>query len=188
MILRKRTLSIALAITYLAGCSSSEQIQDTSVGQIPQWILSPTIENGIAVSDCVLFSGNMSIDRKQAIANARVLMAGEIESKVEGLDETYQDKIQVNGESTSGSSFSSVSKQVTEKTLVGSRTKRTDIVNIAGKDNLCVLMGIEEGETRELFERLVKSSNRNLSPSQEDVLYQQFKAKQARERLKEAVN
>ena len=73
-----------VASLFLFACSSND-VQETSIGDIPEWVMSPSIENGIAVSDCTIYSGNLSIDRKQAIANARVLLAAEIESKVESL-------------------------------------------------------------------------------------------------------
>lgn len=187
MIFKKSTSVIVLTYLTLLGCSSSEPMKETSIGDIPEWILNPYVEGGIATSDCVLFSGNMSIDRKQAIAQARVLLSAEIESRVAGMDETYQDKIQVNGESTSGSTFSSVSKQITDQTLIGSRTIRTDVVSISGKDNLCVLVGIEEGQTRELYESLLNATQRNLSPEDDSVLYQEFKAERAQARLQEAI-
>ncbi len=183
----KKSFAVGLSVLALFACSSSEPLEETSVGDIPEWILNPNIEDGIAVSDCVLFSGNMSIDRKQAIAQARVLLAAEIETRVKGLDETYQDKVQVNNESTSGSTFASVSQQITEQTLVGAKAIKTDIVDISGKDNLCVLVGMQSGETRDLYEKLVKASNKNLSPQDDDVLYQEFKAERAQGRLKEAL-
>lgn len=179
--------AILLASFTLFGCSSNESVNEASVSSIPKWILNPQIENGIATSDCVLFSGNISIDRKQAIAQARVQLSAEIESRVAGLDETYQDKIQINGESTSGSSFSSVSKQLTEQTLVGSQTVKTDIIDISGKDNVCVMVAIKEGGTQELYNNLIKASNKKLSPDDEEVLYTEFKASRAKERLNDAL-
>tara|TARA_R110001583_G_scaffold194641_1_gene366071 strand:- start:3291 stop:3854 length:564 start_codon:yes stop_codon:yes gene_type:complete len=177
-----RLLLVSLFSAGIVGCSSNG-VQETSIGDIPEWVMSPKVENGIAVSDCTIFSGNFSIDRKQAIANGRTLLAAEIESKVESLDETYTDKSQIDNESTSGTSFSSVSKQYVNQTLTGSRTLKTDIIKIDGRDNLCVMVGIEEGKTKELFDAIVKASNRKLSANSEDVLYQQFKAQQARDRL-----
>ncbi|MGR0278166.1 hypothetical protein ACUM5Y_03845 [Marinomonas dokdonensis] len=178
----KKLAFYPVASLFLFACSSND-VQETSIGDIPEWVMSPSIENGIAVSDCTIYSGNLSIDRKQAIANARVLLAAEIESKVESLDETYTDKNQIDNESTSGTSFSSVSRQYVNQTLNGSRTLKTDIIDIDGQNNLCVMVGIEEGRTKELFDAIVKASDRKLSADDEAVLYQQFKAQQARERL-----
>ncbi|MDB4838009.1 hypothetical protein OAH87_06030 [Marinomonas sp.] len=179
-----KLLLLSLISAGIVGCSSND-VQETSIGDIPEWVMAPNIENGIAVSDCSIYSGNLSIDRKQAIANARVLLAAEIEAKVESLDETYTDKSQIGDSSASGTSFSSVSKQYVNQTLTGSRTLKTDIIDIDGRNNVCVMVGIEEGKTKELFDAIVKASDRQLSAKSEDVLYQQFKADQARDRLAE---
>ena len=125
----------------------------------------------------------MSIDKQQAIANARTALAQRIETKVSALDKTYRDKVEVASGVESGSTFSSVSKQVTEQTLVGTTPIKADIVNIAGKDNLCVLVAIGQQATKSVFDELVSASKRPMNAEQKDVLYQEFKAQRAEEQL-----
>ena len=167
------------AIVLLSACSSSEPIQETVVGDIPSWILNPQVEDGIAVSECVLWSGNMSIDKQQAIANARASLALRIETRVNGMDKTYRDKIEVASAAESGSTFSSVSKQITQQTLIGTSSLKTDIVKIADKNNLCVLVGVGQESTKAIFENLVNASERPMNSGQKDLLYQEFKAQRA---------
>lgn len=164
------------AIVLLSACSNSEPTQETVVGDIPSWILNPQVEDGIAVSECVLWSGNMSIDKQQAIANARASLAQRIESRVSAMDKTYRDKVEVASGVESGSTFSSVSKQVTEQTLTGTNPIKTDIVKIEDKDNLCILVAIGQESTKAIFDRLVDDSQRTMNTTQKDVLYQEFKA------------
>jgi len=171
------------ALALLAACSSNNPSQDTAIGSIPSWILNPTVEDGIAVSECVLWSGNMSIDKQQAIANARTALAQRIETRVSALDKTYRDKVEVASGVESGATFSSVSKQVTQQTLVGTTPIKTDIVNIAGKDNLCVLVAIGQQTTKSVFDELIKAAKRPMTAQQEDVLYQEFKADRAQQQL-----
>ena len=172
------------AIALLAACSSNSPTDETTaVGSIPSWILNPQIDDGIAVSECVLWSGNMSIDKQQAMANARTALAQRIETKISALDKTYRDKVEVASGVESGSTFSSVSKQVTEQTLVGTTPIKADIVNIAGKDNLCVLVAIGQQATKSVFDELVSASKRPMNAEQKDVLYQEFKAQRAEEQL-----
>lgn len=166
------------AIVLLAGCSSSTET-DTSIGTIPNWVLDPQVEDGIAVSECVLFSGNMSIDRQQALANSRASLAQRIETRVSAMDKTYRDKVEVSSGIESGSTFSSVSKQVTQQTLVGTSLMKTDVVEIAGKDNLCVLVAIGQQSTKDIFEQLVNEAKRPMTDEQKDVLYAEFKAHRA---------
>lgn len=172
------------AIALLSACSSNAPIEETTaVGKIPSWILNPQIEDGIAVSECVLWSGNMSIDKQEAIANARTALAQRIETKVSALDKTYRDKVVIASGVESGSTFSSVSKQVTQLTLIGTTPIKTDIVNIAEKDNLCVLVGIGQEDTKNIFDKLVSAAKRPMSADQESVLYQEFKAQRAEQQL-----
>ncbi|WP_028862471.1 LPP20 family lipoprotein [Psychromonas aquimarina] len=171
------------AIALLAACSSGTPEEETSVGAIPSWILNPQVEDGIAVSECVLFSGNMSIDKQQALANARTSLAQRIETRVSAMDKTYRDKIEVASGVESGSTFSSVSKQVTQQTLTGTNPIKTDVVKIADKDNLCVLVAVGQDSTKDIFESLINAAKRPMSAQQKDVLYQEFKAQRAEQQL-----
>lgn len=176
-----KMLSLSVFV-FVGGCSSSTET-DTSIGSIPNWILNPQVEDGIAVSECVLFSGNMSIDRQQALANGRASLAQRIESRISALDKIYRDKIEVSSGVESGTTFSSVSKQVTQQTLVGTSLIKTDIVEIAGKDNLCVLVAVGQESTKEMFDNLVNAAKRPMSAQQKDVLYTEFKAQRAEQQL-----
>jgi len=175
------------AIVLLSACSTNtdQVVEKTTIGNIPTWILNPTVDDGIAVSECVLWSGNMSIDKQQAIANARTALAQRIETRVSALDKTYRDKVEVASGVESGSTFSSVSKQITEQTLVGTTPLKADIVNIAGKDNLCVLVAIGQASTKDIFDTLVDAAKRPMNAEQKDVLYQEFKAQRAEQQLEQ---
>jgi len=181
-IMSLKILSLS-SLVFLAACSTTPPVETTSVGVIPSWILNPQIEDGIAVSECVLFSGNMSIDKQQALANARTSLAQRIETRVSAMDKSYRDKVEVASGVESGSTFSSVSKQVTQQTLVGTNPIKTDIVQIAGKDNLCVLMGIGQQSTKAIFDELIGKAELPMTASQKDVLYAEFKAQRAEEQL-----
>jgi len=176
---KKVNLLSLSAIVLLSACSSSEPTQETVVGDIPSWVLNPQVEDGIAVSECVLWSGNMSLDKHQAIANARASLAQRIQTHINTMDKAYRDKIEAVSGSQSGSTFSSVSKQVTQQTLVGTNPLKVDIVNIEERKNLCVLVGIGQESTKVLFDDLVKAAERPMNDDQKGILYQEFKAQRA---------
>ena len=67
--------------------------------------------------------------------------------------------------------------------IIGTSVLKTDIVELAGKDNLCVLLAIGQDSTKEIFDTLVNESNRPMSASQKDVLYAEFKAQRAEQQL-----
>ena len=179
-------LSSSIFLLILSACSTSPEMEgtkETSIGEIPSWVLSPTVTDGIAVSECVSFTGNFSIDKQHALTTARVSLAQSIDARVQAMDKTYRDKVE-NSEATQvGSTFSSVTKQLTNQTLNGSTLIRTDIVKIADKDNLCVLVAMGQENTREIFEQLVSKSKRSMNKEQKDLLYQEFKAEKANDML-----
>lgn len=174
-----RTFMPIAAVSLLAACSSQPKNETTSIGEIPSWVLNPQVEDGIAVSECVLWSGNMSIDKQQAVTNARTALAQRIDTRVTAMDKSYRDKVEASSGIQSGTTFSSVSKQITDQALVGTTPLKTDIVKIAGQDNLCVLVALGQQSTKAVFDDLVKKANKPMTAQQEDVLYQEFKAQRA---------
>lgn len=177
------------AIAFLVGCSSVP-VENTSVGEIPKWVLNPEEKDGIAVSACVAFSGNMSMDKQHAMANARGSLAQRIETRVSVMDKTYRDKIANQDPKAlqTGTTFSSVNKQLTQQTLNGTTTLKTDILKIAGKDQLCVLVAIGQDKTKAIFDQLIEKSNRRMSNAQKDLLFKEFKPKKAEDQLEVELN
>ncbi|ESP90351.1 MULTISPECIES: LPP20 family lipoprotein [Pseudoalteromonas] len=184
----KSLLTTVLVTGILAGCSST---QDKSASQskvnIPDWVLNPTIENGIAAADCVKFSGNISIDQKHSVANARLALAQQIETRIEGLDKTFANRTDANDDTTVGSTFSSVSKQLTKQTLNGSRVNKADVVEIGGKDYYCSLVVLSPQLTHSLFKDVIKESKKEINPQDEKFLYQEFKAYKAEKDLEKEI-
>ena len=62
---------------------------------------------------------------------------------------------------------------------MGTNPIQTDIVDIADKTNLCVLVGIGQQSTQAIFDQLVSASERTVNAQQKDILYQEFKAERA---------
>jgi len=187
--MKTQKLIIFTAMTsLLTACSSTEpEVKESLTANIPSWVLNPVVEDGIAATDCVKYSGNLSIDQKMATANGRLSLAQQIETRVEGLDKTYSNRTDSNNEMTTGSSFSSVSKQLTKQTLIGSRAIKSDIVDIGGKQHFCVLTTLSPPATKELFDAIVQGSERSVNPQDEKFLYQEFKAHKAEINLEKEI-
>ncbi|MEJ6474609.1 hypothetical protein [Pseudoalteromonas piscicida] len=180
-------LSVAV-IGILSACSSSKDDAASSPRvNIPEWVLNPTIEDGIAAADCVRYSGNISIDQKMAVANARLALAQQIETRIEGLDKTFANRTDANQDTTVGATFSSVSKQLTKQTLNGSRIVKADVIDISGKDYFCALTTLSPELTKDLFKDLIKESKRAVDPQDEKFLYQEFKAYKAEKDLEKEI-
>ncbi len=181
-----RLVLTILSGSVLLGCTSQPDIQQASLSQtenIPDWVLNPIKENGIAASDCVTYGGNISIDRKLAIANARANIAQQISSRVTAMDKTYARRVDSQEVQNIGQSFESVSKQISNEELRGAQAVKVDIVHIDGKKHLCALVELRN-TTRDIFEHIVKSSEKKLSAMDDSVLYEEFKSYKAQEALK----
>jgi protein-tyrosine-phosphatase len=184
----QKIILTALFVTVISACNSTEKAQTPSPSSnIPSWVLNPVVEDGIAATDCVKYSGHMSIDKKMATANSRLALAQQIDVRVEGLEKTYSNRVDANDDTTAGSSFSSVSKQLTKQKLNGSRVIKSDIVKILGKEHFCVLTTLSPTATSELFEAIIKQSQRMINPKDEKFLYQEFKAQKAEKNLDKAI-
>jgi len=193
--MKTQKLIIAAAMTtLLAACGSTDnqatpELKTNSLtASIPQWVLNPIVEGGIAATDCVKFSGNLPVDKKMATANGRLALAQQLETRIEGLDKTYSNRTESNDDTTVGATFSSVSKQLTKKTLVGSRVIKSDIIDIAGKQHFCVLTTLSPSVTKHLFDAIVKESGRSINPQDEKFLYQEFKAHKAEQSLEKEIH
>jgi hypothetical protein len=188
----KKQLTIALGVTFLlAGCGSTEeqpQQKEQNLSGIPEWVTSPTYQDGTAVTECVPATSNFSMDRKEALANARQGLAQQINLKVEAMDQTYQRRTRGQEQESSGSTFESVSRQVTQTRLDGSRIVKTGYVDLGGTKNLCVMAAFGSTELQEIFDGIIDASGESVDPQDEELLYQEFKAEQAREALDEQLN
>lgn len=184
-----KVLLSAIIATTLAACGSTAPTEEVSAtSNLPTWVLNPQVEGGIAATDCVKFSGNISVDKKMATANSRLALAQQIDTRVEGLDKTFANRTDSNEDITTGTSFTSVSKQLTKQKLTGARMVKSDIVKIAGKDHFCVLTTLEPTATQALFDDILKQSKRSVNPTDEKFLYQEFKAHKAEQNLDKEIS
>jgi len=183
----QKLILVAAISTVIAACSSTPVEEPSLTSNIPQWVLNPVVEDGIAASNCVKSSGNFSVDQKMATANGRLALAQQIEVRVEGLDKTYDRRTDANGDTSSGSNFSSVSKQLTKAKLVGSRPIKTDMVMIGGKEHFCVLTTLSPNATKDLFASIVQDSERKVNAQDEKFLYEEFKAHKAEQSLEKEI-
>ena len=187
--MKKKIIGVTCAVLMTA-CASTEQAADTQqsqqgAGGLPQWVMNPYIDDGFASAQCVPYSSNMSIDRQLAVANARTDLDQQLETKVAVLDKVFRERTDVSSGVSSGSTFSSVAKQLTQQMLIGTRAERVEFVEIDGKKNLCVLVTMGRDKTLALFDNLLAASERQVQPDTREVLLQQFKGAQAQQELNE---
>lgn len=182
--LKLSALSLALGLTACGGTPEKEAVQ---APQYPSWIDAPVVADGIAESACVTNSGNMTLDKKRSIANARAMIAQSIETRIKAMDKTYQRVTETESEMSSGSSFESVSKQVTEQNLRGTKMLKGGYFTINDKRQYCAMVGFGQQETRAVFEDALKAADAQLSPTGERAMYEEFRAFKAQEELERAL-
>ena len=184
--MRYKSAFIAIAVTsLLSACGSTPEIKNQA--NLPEWILNPVSENGLAATDCTRYSGNLSIDKKVATANARLALAQQIDVRIEGLEKTFANRVDAQQSHITGSTFSSVSKQITQQHLSGSRLERADIIEIDEKKHFCAKVVLNPAATKALFKDLIHQVQPNYSADDASFLYQEFKAFKAEQSLEKEV-
>lgn len=179
---------LVLPLALLAGCGGPSKKPTVGMGEIPKWVAQPKVEQGIAVTECVPASNNFSMDRKEAVAHARQSLAQQIQTRVQAMDKTYQRRVKTEEKSTSGSTFESVSKQLTEQTLQGTTPHKIGYEKFNGRKHFCVMLTMGGSQMKDFFNRLVKESGTEIGPRDEEILYQEFKAKQAQEEMQKELS
>lgn len=178
-----RTLTTAVAFSLLGACAST-QVSEAPKTKLPSWVLMPIIENGIADTQCVSATSDMNVLKNKATALARAELAKQIEVKVKAMDKTYQRLTDTAEGSSTGGTFESVSKQLANKTLSGSRVTQIDYVDFPDDtQKLCVMVTMSPELTESLFKDLVQGSGKSISPKNEAVLYERFLAKKAADEM-----
>jgi len=150
-----------LTATAFGGCSAKEtkpelgtNVNYEKIKEYPKWVIQPTYDKGIAgVGSAKMTDLGFDFARKEAMANARLDLGGQIRTKVDGLFKSYTSKIGV-GESTSVDSLSeNVIKELVSVDLKGASLKKTWI---SPEDELFVLMTVDS-------ERLVETATKAIN-------------------------
>ncbi|MCQ3829674.1 hypothetical protein HXX02_09465 [Microbulbifer elongatus] len=187
MRIRSAVLTLLAGSLTLAGCGSNPDAPVGNLG-LPGWVMQPEVEDGLAETACVPFSGHLSIDKQQATAMARSGIAQQISVKVKAMDKVYNRRTDTAGGRDIGANFESVSKQVTERSLTGTKATKTDIFDIDRKRQLCTMVTLEPEKTKAVFENILADSGRQLDPQDEAVLYEEFRAAKAQQELEKELS
>lgn len=155
MLIAKKHFFIIVLNALVLLFSLSICAEESLTKNIPQWVLNPIVENGLAATDCVPLKKDIDIlvTSREAQTNALLAIAQQIEVRVEGLDKTYVSRSDKESEVNLGSSFSSVSKQLTKQSLNRARQLKWGIIDIASKMYVCSLMIVygKENSTQALL-------------------------------------
>lgn len=163
---RARILPLCLMAALLAACASRP-----AASAWPAWVLAPESAGGVAAAECVESSGNLSLDRSQAAAAARVTMARNLEVNIQASDELYAAKTGKQSTQT----FKSSAKVLTDKALTNTRVTRVEEVTLGKGQWLCAEVALDSAGTRGLVKQAVETTGAAPSADVEEMLLQQFR-------------
>lgn len=180
-------LKSALLLAYFAltsACGSQEPKPALLAPADPlAWVEKPSLERGIADTQCLLAYPGSQQDALQAAAtlNARVGLSRKINQQASLMDREYRrmSTAQHNAPQHSGGAqvqFETAAAQLAVAKAERGRAIRADYVELPpdSKSNYCVMVALDEQSTKALFDELISSAGLTLSEAQQAALYQRF--------------
>ncbi len=143
----------------------------------PDWVCTGSAE-GVEVSAVgseKIVSGETDFAQTMAIASARLKLAGQMKTHVTGMVKKYMETTGAGNSATVDKVNTSVTKQITNETLVGSKMFKS---RTSPDGTVYVLVGLDEKAVQKNTETAVKTSMGN-----DQALWQQFKASKAQDEL-----
>lgn len=184
---RRLKLILLLSSVVLSSCGGGSPkpqadlaecvFPDTTEAEAPLWVCDAPIE-GVelsAVGYAQKSKAGNSFMKQMATADARVQLAQIFKTRVQNMVKQYAETTGAADTETVNKVNTSVSKLITNETLVGSRIFRT---RTSPKGGLYVLVGLDSTRVQQVAEESLKTSMNN-----DQALWQEFKAKKAQDEL-----
>lgn len=182
-----RSLFAATAATFLVACSSNQPapqqpvascvFADGSNQPAPEWVCGAPV-NGIdlsAVGYADKSGAGANFMKQMAATAARVELAQTMKVEVQNMIKQYSETTGAGDSETVDQVNTSVTKQITKETLVGSRIFRQMPTPTGG---IVVLVGLAPEIVGNIAEQALKTSMKN-----ERALWQKFQAGKAQDEL-----
>lgn len=182
------TLLVSLLALGLAACASNppapapvaaapECVFPNSEKPAPLWVCDAPVD-GMAVGAVGSFpqsAAGIDFMKQQAMTAARVKLAQQMKVQVQNMIKQYAETTGADKSETVDQVYTSVTKQITDQTLVGTKMFRS----IQGPDGtMYVLVGIDANGVQQIAEAAVKTSMNN-----DQALWQKFQAGKAQDEL-----
>lgn len=157
----------SLVVTACVTSETTKPAETLSSGGLPEWISNP---GAFASGVCVVASNSMSVDREEALDDAQINLAKQIEDRIKSVDSKDMEK---NGSVTSGR-FSVHSKVIVDTSVREARIQRQDYVNVGGVNQFCVQVAISESERAPLLDKVIQASGVHIAELNKKDLYAAF--------------
>lgn len=182
---KRYVLSLAAAgLLGLGGCASEppkvaapECVFPNSQQAAPGWVCNMPVD-GVTVSAVGMAQksgAGLSFMKQMAMTDARVQMAQAVRVRVTNMVKQYAETTGAANQETVDQVNTSVTKQITDETLVGTKLLRT----ITGPDGtLYALVGLDEASAQQIAETALRTSMNN-----DKAAWQQFRAQKGQAEL-----
>lgn len=178
----------SIAFLLLSACGGSVKqaapacvFPDAPTSEAPGWVCDEIVE-GIAISavgTASKSSAGHSFMKNMAATDARVQLAQSMKVHVQNMVKQYAETTGAAGTETVDRVNASVTKQITDETLTGTRVFKS---HVSPNGMLYVLLGVDAAATKQATVEAISSSMKN-----DNALWQQFKAKVSQDELAEAI-
>ena len=181
--LRHAAIAAGLSVSaLLSGCGGTQVAQDCTYPDAPEvaapaWICDAPV-NGVevsAVGDAKIGAAGPGFAKQMAMTKGRVQLAQMMKVHVSNMVKQYAETTGAGTSETVDQVNTSVTKQITKETLVGSRIFRS---KVSPNNTLYALVGLDSAKVQKAAEEAIKTSMQN-----ERALWQQFKASKAQDEL-----
>jgi hypothetical protein len=183
------TMSAVALAALLTACGGEDVKQaapdcvfpDSPETPAPGWICDEPVE-GVEVSAVGVAeksAAGHSFMKNMASTDARVQLAQAMKVHVQNMVKQYAETTGAAGSETVDKVNTSVTKQITDQTLVGTKIFKT---RVSPNGSLYVLLGMDANATATATQEALKTSMNN-----DQALWQQFKAKKGQDELAEAI-
>lgn len=175
---------LAAGMLGLGGCASEppkvaapECVFPNSQQAAPGWVCNMPVD-GVSVSAVGIAQksgAGLSFMKQMAMTDARVQLAQTVRVRVTNMVKQYAESTGAANQETVDQVNTSVTKQITDETLVGTKLLRT----ITGPDGtLYALVGLDEASAQQIAETALRTSMNN-----DKAAWQQFRAQKSQDEL-----
>ena len=183
-----KLMGVAAIIALLSACAGEEVKEvaecvfpDAPDVAAPGWICDEPVE-GVAVSavgSAEKSKAGHSFMKNMAATDARVQLAQAMKVHVQNMVKQYAETTGAADSETVDKVNTSVTKQITDQTLVGTKIFKT---RSSPNGTLYVLLGLDDNAAAQATQNAVKTSMNN-----DQALWQQFKAQKGQDELAAAI-
>ncbi len=176
----KTLFAASLVALLLVGCGgSSEPLQKTDTGDVPEWFLSPPSDPNYLHAVNTSTSKDMQTAVDKATQAARTEIGRQVEVKINGLQKRFTEETGIGDDAQLLDQFTTASKTVVSTSLSGSKEKQKKIVKDGSNWRAYVMVEYPLGAAQEALREQIKKN---------EQLYTRFRASQTYKELDDEVN